>query len=50
MANPICKRCRRSYVTTYVHYLTGEVMDCRDYGYKAWPFGPCRCGHTKRRG
>jgi hypothetical protein len=29
------------FVTCYVHYRTGKLMDARAYGYKAWPFG---CG------
>lgn len=27
------------YCVVYRHYRTGELMDARDYGYKAWPFG-----------
>lgn len=28
------------YVTVYRHYRTGKLMRAKDYGYKAWPFGP----------
>jgi hypothetical protein len=28
------------FVTEYTHYRTRKRMRARDYGYKAWPFGP----------
>ena len=28
------------FVSEYTHYRTGKRMRARDYGYKAWPFGP----------
>lgn len=28
------------FCVVYKHYRTGELMDARDYGYKAWPFKP----------
>lgn len=28
----------RGFCVVYRHYRTGELMDARDYGYKAWPF------------